>query len=169
MHPFVEIAKKAVEEYIRYKKLPPIQKPIPKELEKKAGVFVCLKTKGNLRGCIGTFLPVEENLYNEIIKNAISAATADPRFQSIQPEELREIEYSVDILSEPIKVKDISELDHKKYGILVIKGFKKGLLLPDLEGVNSVSEQLKIAKSKAGISLTDDEVEIYKFTVERYK
>ncbi|MCX8031639.1 MAG: AmmeMemoRadiSam system protein A [Thermodesulfovibrionales bacterium] len=169
MHPYVELAKKAVEEYSINKKYLPKPKILPQEFQKRAGVFVCLKTFGNLRGCIGTIFPTKDNLYEEIIKNAISAATEDPRFEPIKIDELDKIEYSVDILSEPIRVKDYSELDHKKYGVIVQKGLRRGLLLPDIEGVNSVSEQVKIAKLKAGIAPDDNDVEIYKFTVQRYK
>ncbi len=169
MHPYVEIAKKAVEEYARYKKLPSMPKTISTELQKKAGVFVCLKKLGNLRGCIGTFSPANDNLYLEITKNAVSAANEDPRFEPIQKDELQDIEYSVDVLSEPVKVNDISELNHMKYGIIVIKGFRKGLLLPDIEGITSVAEQLRIAKLKAGIDPSDDDVMIFKFMVQRYK
>ncbi len=169
MHPYVELAKKAIKEYVKNRKILTCPKEIPIEMQKKAGVFVCLKKHGQLRGCIGTFLPCEENIYKEIIRNAISAATEDPRFLPVEEDELEDIEYSVDVLSEPIKVQDISELDQKKFGVIVVKGYKKGLLLPDLEGVDSVEEQLRIAKMKAGIDPSDKEVEIFKFTVERYK
>ena len=169
MHPYIEIAKRAVSEYVKNRKILTCPKEIPSDMQKRAGVFVCLKKSGELRGCIGTFLPCEENIYKEIIKNAISAATGDPRFFPVEEDELDDIEYSVDLLSEPEKIKDISELDSKKYGVIVVKGHKKGLLLPDLEGVNSVDEQLRIAKMKAGIDPSDKEVEICRFTVERYK
>ncbi len=169
MHPYVELAKKVVEEYIKNKKIiPPPQKLAP-EMQKRAGVFICLKKHGELRGCIGTFVPCEENIYKEIVKNAVSAAVEDPRFPKVAENELHELEYSVDVLSEPEKVEDISSLDPKKYGVIVTKGFRKGLLLPDLEGVNSVDEQLRITKMKAGIAPDDRDIEIYRFTVERYK
>jgi AmmeMemoRadiSam system protein A len=134
-----------------------------------AGFFVSLKKHGKLRACIGTFIPCEENIYKEIVKNAVAAATEDPRFYPVQEDELQGITYSVDVLSEPEKIKDISELDQKRYGIIIIKGHKKGLLLPDLEGVNTVDEQLRITKLKAGIDPDDKDVEILKFTVERYR
>ncbi len=169
MHPYVELAKKVVEEYAKNKSLPPHPQSIPKEMQKKAGVFVSIKKRGNLRGCVGTFSPAANNLYEEIVSNAISAANKDPRFSPVMEEELGDLDYSVDVLSEPVEVKDISELDHIKYGIIVIKGFRKGLLLPDIEGISSVEEQLRIAKLKAGIDPFDEDVSIYKFTVNRYK
>lgn len=169
MHPYVEIAKRAVEEYVKDGKIiSPPKNPAP-EMQKRAGVFVSLKKYGELRGCIGTFLPCEENIYKEIVKNAVSAAMEDPRFPKVAENELPGIEYSVDVLSEPKKVEDMSDLDPKKYGIIVVKGFRKGLLLPDLEGVNTVEEQLRITKMKAGIAPDDRDIEIYGFTVERYK
>ncbi len=169
MHPYVELAKKAIEEYISSGKVLTPPKELPPDMKRRAGVFVSLKKHGELRGCIGTFLPCEENIYKEIVRNAISAATEDPRFYPVQADEIGDITYSVDVLSEPEKIKDISELDPKRYGIIVVKGHKKGLLLPDLEGVNTVEEQLMITKMKAGIDPSDKDVEILRFTVERYK
>lgn len=168
MHPFVELAKKAVETYVREGRVIKPPEPLPPEMAEKAGVFVSIKKRGELRGCIGTFLPTENSIAEEIINNAISSATKDPRFMPINEKELDELQFSVDILSKPEKVKDISELDPKKYGVIVSSGFKRGLLLPDLEGVNTVNDQLRIAMLKAGIS-PDEDIEIYKFTVKRYK
>lgn len=168
MHPYAELAKRAIEEYVKNGNvLTPGE--IPPDMQKKAGVFVSLKKHGELRGCIGTFLPCEENIYKEIVRNAIAAATEDPRFYPVQEDELSDITYSVDVLSEPEKVSDISELDPKRYGVIVVKGHKKGLLLPDIEGVNTVEEQLVITKMKAGIDSSDKDVEIFKFTVERFR
>lgn len=169
MHPYVELAKRAIEGYVKNRIILTCPEEIPQGMKKKAGVFICLKKHGELRGCIGTFLPCEENIYKEIIKNSIAAATEDPRFFPVEEDELNEIEYSVDVLSEPEKIKDISELNPKKYGVIIVKGHKKGLLLPDLEGVNTVDEQLRIAKMKAGIDQLDKDIEIYRFTVDRYK
>lgn len=169
MHPYVELAKKSVEQFIKTGEIPLVPEKIPEEMQRKAGVFVSLKKKGQLRGCIGTFMPTTENIYKEIVKNAIAAATEDPRFQPVNQSELSELEYSVDILSPPEPVKNLDELDPKKYGVIIIKGWRRGLLLPDIEGVNTVDEQLKITKLKAGIDPYDTDVEIYKFKVERYK
>lgn len=169
MHPYVEIAKKAIREYLKNKKLPNTPSDLSPDMLKRAGVFVSLKKSGKLRGCIGTFAPACNNIYQEITRNAISAATEDPRFPPVKEEELDGLTYSVDVLSEPEMVHDISELDPAKYGVIVTKDFRRGLLLPDIEGVNSVEEQLRIAKIKAGIDPTDRDVVIYKFTVERYR
>jgi len=168
MHPYVELAKKAVEEYLKQGRKVPPPKELPPDMQKRAGVFVSLKKHGKLRGCIGTFLPSEDNIYQEIVRNAIAAATEDPRFYPAQEDELKDITYSVDVLSEPEKVSDISELDPKRYGVIVVKSNRKGLLLPDLEGVNTVENQLRITKMKADISPDDEEVEIFRFAVDRY-
>ncbi len=168
MHPVVKLAKRAVEEYVKYGRVIEPPEELTPEMRQKAGVFVSLKKQGQLRGCIGTFLPTTENVAREIIKNAISAATQDPRFPPVTEVELDSIEYSVDVLSEPEKVNEISELDPKKYGVIVSKGYRKGLLLPDLEGVDTVQKQLEIAMYKAGIMPDETDVDIYKFTVTRY-
>ncbi len=167
MHPLVELAKKTVEEYIRDRKVIHIPDlPIP-EMKEKAGVFVCLKKHGQLRGCIGTFMPCCNNVGEEIIRNAVCAATEDPRFSPVSEKELSDLTYSVDVLSPPEKINDIKELNPKKYGVIVVKGEMKGLLLPDLEGVETVEEQIRIAKMKAGIC-PDEAVDIYRFEVKRY-
>ncbi len=168
MHPLVKLAKETVEQYVRTKKtISPPAELIP-EMTGKAGVFVSLKKKGQLRGCIGTFSNTTENVACEIIQNAISAATQDPRFPSVHPRELHELEYSVDVLTEPEKVAGKKELDPKKYGVVVKSGDRRGLLLPDLEGVDSVDEQISIASMKAGIFLGEP-IELYRFEVKRYK
>lgn len=136
--------------------------------EKQAGVFVSIKKDGQLRGCIGTSEPTKENLAQEIIANAIAAATEDPRFPPIEPQELSQITYSVDILQKPEPIDSISQLDPKRFGVIVKAGRRRGLLLPDLEGVDSASEQIAIAKSKAGIG-SKEEVELFRFQVVRYK
>ena len=168
MHKLVGLARESVEEYIRNKKEIPPPIDLTPEMTAKAGVFVCIKKKGTLRGCVGTFMPCTENVAQEVIRNAMSAATADSRFKPVAADELDELEFSVDVLSPPEKVADISELDPKKYGVIVIHGSRKGLLLPDLEGVDSVDEQLRIAKMKAWIN-PDEKVEIFRFMVSRYR
>jgi AmmeMemoRadiSam system protein A len=165
---YVRLARETIENYIKHGKIiaPPLD--LPKEMiNQKAGVFVSLKKYGNLRGCIGTFMPVQENIAQEIIKNAISAAIEDPRFSSVNATELEELTISVDVLSAPEEVNDISHLDPKKYGVIVSSGYKKGLLLPDLEGVDTAGEQVDIARSKAGI-YPDEKVKLYRFEVKRY-
>lgn len=167
MHPLVKLAKETVEKYIREGviKSPPVV--LTDEMKEKTGVFVSLKKKGKLRGCIGTFTPSTGNVAEEIIQNAISASTRDPRFPPVSEEELNEIEYSVDVLSEPERVNSPEELDPKKYGVIVKKDWRKGLLLPDLEGVDTVEEQISIAKQKAGIGPEED-IELWRFQVKRY-
>lgn len=168
MHPLVELAKKAVETYVLEGRIIKPPEPLPPEMSERSGVFVSLKKHGHLRGCIGTFMPTCEDIALETIRNAISAAAHDYRFPPVEKDELDELVYSVDVLSTPEKVKGTSELDPKKYGVIVMCGNKRGLLLPDLEGVDTVEEQLRIAKLKAGI-LPHEEVEIYRFEVKRYK
>jgi AmmeMemoRadiSam system protein A len=168
MHPLIKLAKKTIEEYVlNGKVIEPPENPVP-EMVGKAGVFVSLKMKGQLRGCIGTFQPTTESVAAEIIQNAVSAATQDPRFMAVNSSELEGLDYSVDVLSEPEKVNSRNELDPKKFGVIVKCGERKGLLLPDLEGVNTVDEQISIASTKAGIYLEED-IELYRFKVKRYK
>lgn len=147
------------------------EETLPEELQKRAGAFVTIKKKGELRGCIGTIQATRANLAEEIISNAISAASRDPRFPPVREEELAELEISVDVLEEPEPVHDLSELDPLTYGVIVEKGFRRGLLLPDLEGVETVEKQLGIALQKAGLSpFTDlDDIRIYRFRVKRYE
>src|ERR1700690_168774 len=168
MHPYAELAKNAVEEYVRNGNILAAPEEMPADMLRRAGVFICLKVHGHLRGCIGTFQPCSKNLYQEIVRNSISASAEDPRFSLVTPNELDDIAYTVDVLSEPEKVVQLSQLDPKKYGVIVVKGPRRGLLLPDLEGVNSVEEQLRITKTKAGIPPGDEDVEILRFTVDRY-
>jgi len=165
---YVKLARETIENYIKQGKIitPPLG--LPEEMiNQKAGVFVSLKKFGDLRGCIGTFMPTQENITQEIIKNAISAAVDDPRFSPVNVSELEDLSISVDVLSAPEEVKDISQLDPKKYGVIVSSGYKKGLLLPDLEGVDTAKEQVDIAKRKAGI-YPDEKVKLYRFEVKRY-
>jgi AmmeMemoRadiSam system protein A len=143
LHPVVKLAKETVESYVREGKTPRPEELIP-EMRERAGVFVSLHKHGQLRGCIGTFEPAKDNVAEEIIANAISSSTRDPRFPPVDASELDDLEYSVDILTEPEPVTDIGQLDHKKYGVIVESDWKKGLLLPDLEGVDSVEEQIAI-------------------------
>jgi AmmeMemoRadiSam system protein A len=168
-HPYVIWAQKVIENYVKRKKRIDFDDTLPKELfSKKRGCFVSIHKKdGQLRGCIGTIFPMYENLMEEIRENAIAAATRDPRFPPVSPSELEELVVSVDILSDLEKVEDIKDLNPKVYGVVVKSGYKKGVLLPDIEGVETVEEQLRIAKMKAGI-YKDEPVEIYRFTVERY-
>jgi AmmeMemoRadiSam system protein B/AmmeMemoRadiSam system protein A len=168
MHPLATLAKETVETYVREGKRPPLPEELNPEMKAKAGVFVSIHKEGNLRGCIGTFEPQEENVAGEIITNAISSATRDPRFNPITPEELKDLEYSVDVLTTPEPVADASQLDPKRYGVIVESGWRRGLLLPDLEGVDTVDYQIDICRQKAGIG-PDEPVKLYRFEVKRYK
>jgi hypothetical protein len=123
---------------------------------------------GELRGCIGTFEPVKDNVAEEIIANAISSATRDPRFPPIAPNELKDLSYSVDVLTSPEPVDSQDQLDAKRYGVIVECGMRRGLLLPDLDGVDSVDYQISICCQKAGIS-PGEPVKLYCFEVKRYK
>jgi AmmeMemoRadiSam system protein A len=168
MHPLVQLAKNAVELYVREGKILEVREDeIPPELKERAGVFICLKIDGMLRGCIGTFQPTEPDLARETVRNAISAATCDPRFTCVRAEELDVIEYTVDVLTPPEPVKERSELDPRRYGVIVQSGARRGLLLPDLEGVDTVDFQISIAMQKAGIP-QGAPVKLFKFKVKRY-
>ena len=167
-NPYVKIARESLNHYYSSGHL--MAKPInlSKELSKdRGGVFVSLKKNGLLRGCMGTFLPTTDSIAEEIIKNVVLAATQDPRFERVSEDELLDLDISVDVLERPHKATK-EELDPKKYGVIAIQGHKKGLLLPDLEGVDTVEQQLQIACEKAGISL-DEEYDIERFKVTRYK
>jgi len=166
--PLVELAVRAVREYITRGQIINPPSPLPPEMQKAAGVFVSIKKHNRLRGCIGTYHPTEPNIAQEIIRNAIYAATEDPRFLPVEPEEFDELTFSVDVLSPPEPVEGLSQLDPKKYGVIVEKGRRRGLLLPDLEGVDTVEEQIAITCQKAGIDPEED-FQIYRFTVNRYK
>ena len=166
--PHVALARKALETYIREGRVMPIPEGLPAELtEKRAGAFVSIHEKGALRGCIGTILPVRECLAAELIDNAISASTRDPRFDPITEDELPLLDISVDVLEEPEDISSPAELDVKRYGVIVTKGFRRGLLLPDLDGVDTVEEQIAIAKRKAGIA-PGEEVSLQRFEVIRH-
>ena len=169
MHPLVKLAKDAIELYIREGKVLEVREDeLSPELKKRAGVFVCLKSDGILRGCIGTFQPAEPTIARETVRNAINAATCDPRFTCVRAEELHAIEYTVDVLTPPEPVKDRSELDPRRYGVIVQSEARRGLLLPDLEGVDTVDYQVSIAMQKAGIP-PGTPVSIFRFEVKRYQ
>ncbi len=169
MHPLVKLAKDAVELYVRAGKILAVrEEDLRPELKQRAGVFVCLKIKDMLRGCIGTFQPAEPTVAHETVRNAISAAACDPRFPRVQAGELDSLEYTVDVLSPPEPVKDKGELDPKRYGVIVQAGGKRGLLLPDLEGVDTVDAQIRIAMQKAWIP-QGTPIDLFRFEVKRYR
>lgn len=162
----VKWARKVIENYINNGVIPDIPPEMENLKSEKKAAFVSLKKDGRLRGCIGTILPCYNNLAEEIAYNAASAATRDPRFMPVEKEELNEIVYSVDILEKPEPCTK-EDLDPKRYGVIVSKGSRRGLLLPDLEGVDTVEEQLSIALQKAGIR-EDEDYKIERFIVTRY-
>ena len=166
--PIVRLAKAAVENYISYGSKTTKAERLSAQMRERAGVFVSIKKHGELRGCIGTFAPTKTNVAEEIVANAISSATADPRFTPVEASELPDLVYSVDILTQPEPVDSKDQLDAKKYGIIVESGYRRGLLLPDLEGVNTVDEQINICRAKAGIS-ADEAINLYRFQVRRYR
>ena len=167
MHLLVRLAKKAVEAHVRKGEVFEAKR-LSTEMKEKAGVFVSIYKLGELRGCIGTFDPQHDNVAEEIVANSISSATRDPRFLPVTKGELKSLEYSIDVLTRPERVKSQKELDPKKYGVIVEAGWRKGLLLPDLEGVDTVDEQVGICRLKAGID-PDEPVKLYRFEVKRYK
>ncbi|MEE8471420.1 MAG: AmmeMemoRadiSam system protein A [Dehalococcoidia bacterium] len=167
MHPLARMAKETVESYVRDQKITRPQELTP-EMKEKTGVFVCIRKHGALRGCIGTSEPTQPNVLEEIIKNAISSSTRDPRFPAVTADELSHLTYSVDVLTEPVPVESEEELDPGRYGLIVECGKRHGLLLPDLEGVDTVEQQITICRQKAGIP-PDDPVKLYRFEVRRYK
>lgn len=164
---YVRLARHAIETVVTTGKLPERPAGLPPEMGERARVFVSLKKNGELRGCIGTFEPTTKNIAEEIIQNAASAALRDPRFPPVKEEELDALVYSVDVLTEPELVAGTDELDAKKYGVIVEYRARKGLLLPDLAGVDTVDEQLRIARQKGGIP-ADAPIRIWRFTVERH-
>ena len=165
---YVRLARKALESWILEKKRLPMPKDLPEEMKtKKAGAFVSIHEYGHLRGCIGTILPAESCIAQEIISNAISASTRDPRFDPITPAELKWLEISVDILGDPVPIDSPDQLDVGRYGVIVSARGKRGLLLPDLPGVDTVEQQISIARQKAGIG-PEEKVSLQRFEVVRH-
>ncbi len=162
----VRWARMVLEGYVKHGKSPRLPTEMEALKKGRAGAFVSLKKRGQLRGCIGTIAPTQPNLAAEIAANAVSAGTRDYRFRPLQPEELEELDYSVDILGTPEPTTK-EQLDPKNYGVIVSLGARRGLLLPDLDGVDTVEQQLEIALQKAGLS-PGDPYKIERFRVTRY-
>lgn len=167
---YVRLAKASLEKFVTMKRklMKPEEEEFPAFLRKeKAGVFVCIKKRGELRGCIGTILPTYDDTFEETCALAISAGTADPRFSPVTERELPELKYTVDVMGAP-EPATIDQLDVKKYGVIVsASGGRRGLLLPNLEGVDTVEEQLEISCRKGGIAPGED-YSIERFMVERH-
>lgn len=161
--PLVKLARETLEVYVKEEREIAQPFPLDNEMKDKAGIFVSIKKHGQLRGCIGTIMPTTENIAQEVIHNAIQAGTQDPRFFPVEEDELDELVYSVDVLMPPESIKNVKELDVEKYGVIVRSGRKTGLLLPNLEGIETVGEQIRIAKEKAGIAPSEV------FTMERFE
>ena len=170
-HPLVALAAEAVEAFVRDRLIiaPPdslLERYPP--AARRAGAFVCLKARGQLRGCIGTTEPTRVTLAAEIIENAVAAAARDPRFDPVGPDELPDLAITVDVLSVPEPVADHAQLDHRRYGVIVQAGARHGVLLPDIEQINSIQEQIATVRLKAGIG-PDEPVELFRFEVMRYR
>ncbi|TAH52470.1 MAG: AmmeMemoRadiSam system protein A [Chloroflexota bacterium] len=174
--PLVILAHRAVDEYVRHGQrfaLSNADALTPKlgaRLQERAGTFVSIhKKNGDLRGCIGTFMPVRANVAEEVIENAIASASRDPRFYPIQEWELDDLDISVDVLSEPEPVQSARELNPQVYGVIVTDraGNRRGLLLPMLEQVQTVEQQIDIARQKAFIG-ADEPIQLFRFRVQRF-
>ncbi|MFH0969149.1 MAG: AmmeMemoRadiSam system protein A [Patescibacteria group bacterium] len=171
MNNYTNLAKKAIEECIKYNKIMKVPDSLPKDFyNRKAGVFVTIFNGKELRGCIGTFLPTRKNIAEEIISNAVAACSRDYRFSPITKDELPKLNYEVSILSEPKPVEDIKNHNPKKHGIIVQCSDRRcGLLLPDLGGIDLTEQQIDIACQKGDIDPLKDNFSLFEFTVEKYK
>jgi len=172
MHALIALAKKTVETYIETGEIIKPEENLIKEFSsKKAGVFITIEKNKDLRGCIGTYLPTRDNVIEEVIQNAISASTEDYRFGPIQKQELPFLSYTVSILEKPELIKDKKELNPRKYGI-IIKTLnyppKSALLLPDLDGVDTIEQQISITCQKGNIDPSKEKTIIYKFKIKKY-
>jgi AmmeMemoRadiSam system protein A len=163
----VRLARSAIETYVREGKIPDVTPLEDPALPARAGAFVSLHRNGMLRGCIGTIVPTKATLADEVVGNAIEAATNDPRFGPLEASELADLDVKVDVLHEAEQVSSLEELDVKRYGCNVSCGYRRGLLLPDLEGVDDVNTQVSIAMQKGGI-LPNEPVCVERFRVDRY-
>ncbi len=160
----VRLARQSLECYVRANRRMQRPKDLPDDMiSRRAGVFVSLKRNGRLRGCIGTISPTTECIADEIIQNAVAAGAKDPRFSPVNEEELSHLVYSVDVLSEPEPIESKKELDVKEYGVIVSHKNRRGLLLPNIEGVDTPKEQVSIALQKAGIASYE------RYTMERFR
>lgn len=167
--PYVRLARTSLETYLKTGEEAQLPDGLPAEMtSRKAGVFVSLKKHGQLRGCIGTIGPVTGSVAKEILRNAVSAGTEDPRFPPVSVKELPDLVYSVDVLGTPESIASPGNLDVVRYGVIVTNGRRRGLLLPNLEGVDTVAQQIAIAKQKAGIR-EDESCSLERFEVVRHK
>ena len=167
--PYVRLARLSVETFVRTGRPAALPDDVPEELlHQRAGAFVTLHERGELRGCIGTISASESSIALEIIRNGIYACSRDPRFEPVRENELDHLSYSVDILGKAEPIPSPDELDPHRYGVIVTKMWKRGLLLPNLDGIDTVDDQLSIAKRKAGIDPADTDVQLERFEVVRH-
>ena len=166
-HPLVSLAIHSIKHHIEKGHPLPCPDPLPEAMKIQAGTFVSIKKNRLLRGCIGTIQPKYANLAEEVIQNAIKAASEDPRFPPIEKKELDQLTISVDVLTTPEKIDDTSSLDVKNYGLIVRHKGRQGLLLPDLENIKSIDQQLKVCLKKGGIKESDP-YELFRFEVKRF-
>ncbi|MEI6308872.1 MAG: AmmeMemoRadiSam system protein A [bacterium] len=167
-HPLVRLARLTIVAHLERAPMESVQVPLPPDLPVRAAVFVSLHRGSTLRGCIGTLEPQTPSLREEVIANAISASTRDPRFPSVKRDEVETLEISVDVLTSSEPIDGPTSLDTKRYGVIVQSGWRRGVLLPDLEGVETVEQQVQIARAKAGIG-QHEPVRLYRFEVQRYR
>ncbi|MBR3297300.1 MAG: AmmeMemoRadiSam system protein A [Firmicutes bacterium] len=166
--PYVKLARASVESWVRHRQIIPVPEGLPEEmLYQRAGTFVSIHKNGQLRGCIGTIAATQGSIAEEIIQNAVSASSRDPRFSPIKPGELSSLEISVDVLGDAEDIDSPDQLDVKRYGVIVTRGHRRGLLLPNLDGIDTVDEQIKIAKQKAGI-MEFEKCSLQRFEVVRH-
>jgi AmmeMemoRadiSam system protein A len=170
---YCQLAKQAIKNYLESGNAPAVPSDLPKHFyTKKCGVFVTIKKGDELRGCIGTYLPAKENIAREIIDNAVAAAIHDNRFDPVELHELNHLTFEVSLLDEPEQILDLENHNPEKYGLIVKSAdfpYKTGLLLPNLEGVDTSEKQFLICCQKAGINPAKENVEMYRFTVEKYQ
>lgn len=162
----VELARRTIESYVRDGVRPDSMKLTDQEYPDRAGVFVSLHRNDELRGCIGTISATRDTLSEEVIGNAIEAATRDPRFPPLSADELADLEIKVDVLHPPESC-TLEDLDPKRFGVITTSGWRRGLLLPDLEGVDEAEMQVRIAMQKAGIR-PGEPCAYERFKVDRY-
>lgn len=165
--PPARLARYVIEEFVRSGRVPESTPGLGEGLPARAGVFVSLKKHGELRGCIGTTEPTQPTLQEEIIRNAISACAHDPRFSPVEEDELEDLSHSVDVLGQAEEIGSLDQLDPAEYGVIVESKGRKGLLLPDLDGVDTAEQQVSIARRKAGIGHLD-QARLFRFRVTRY-
>jgi AmmeMemoRadiSam system protein A len=165
---YVKLARESAEYFVKNGREMEMPDWVPSELLKaRAGAFVSVHKFGALRGCIGTIAATKENLALEIIHNAVSAVSEDPRFEPVTEDELKYLDINVDVLGEAEKISSPAELDVKKYGVIVQNGYQRGLLLPDLDGVDTVEQQIAIARRKGGIA-PSEKVDLFRFEIVRH-